>query len=204
MSFISLLTKKKSLILVIGLVFAIYSTSIVTAKDGIIEPSRSQSKFQLSQVEIIQPNLFITDVMINDGKLPEEGEMINVKIEISNDDDSAYLGLELIIEIEENALVQHGPKPEPDIYNKSLSIVPSLETISQQMSFIGNFGQYTLTASLSSNGSMLINSVHVMTFQVISQPIGSVLTLVFATIIITVLLLGLIPIPLIIEKFKSR
>lgn len=204
MSYIAFSTKPKPLMILILLMIPIYSTSIVTAEDGTIESSSSQSNLQLSQVEIIQTNLSITSVIINDGKLPEEGELIEVIIDISNDDDSAYLGLELILVIEESVLVQHGPKPEPDVYNESLSIIPASAKISQQMSFLGNFGQYTLTASLFSNGTPLPNSVHTMTFQVISQPIGSVPTLVFTTFIIVVFLLVLIPIPLVFEKIKSK
>ncbi|OLS23648.1 MAG: hypothetical protein HeimC2_25520 [Candidatus Heimdallarchaeota archaeon LC_2] len=192
------------LISILVIVMVILSASLVTAQGNNTNPSRSHTDHQLTQVEIIQPNLFVKDVLINQGELPVEGEMVIVDLEITNEDDFAYLGLELIVQIEENVFVRHGPKPVPEAYNKSLSVIAGLITITQQISFRGNFGQYKLTASLSSNGTILPNSINVVTFQVISQPIGSITSLVFAIISIVLLLFVLIPIPWIIEKLKPQ
>lgn len=164
----------------------------------------SHSNIKLLQVGIVQPNLFIQSVEINNGNLAEDGDTAVIDVEILNEDDVSYIGLDLVIEIEENGLVQHGPAPMPTIYNKSLDIIPSATTLKQQLSFQSTYGQYTLTASLATNSSILPNSVHIMTFQVINKPIGSVLLLTFALISVIFMLLILVASPLLIEKFKSK
>ncbi|MHA2168368.1 MAG: hypothetical protein ACXAB7_00515 [Candidatus Kariarchaeaceae archaeon] len=106
--------------------------------------------------------------------------------------------------VEENVNLQHGPAPEIEIYNKSLSVISADSTMIEEMSIIGEFGQYTVTAGLMSNGTILPKSVNSMVIQVISQPIGNLSTLLLIILIVVLLMIVLIPIPAIIDKLKTR
>jgi hypothetical protein len=163
----------------------------------------NNSTITLNQVEIIQPDLFITSIDLNSDGLPEDGELIELDITIENEDDIDYAGLELTLMIEEDVNLQHGPAPEVTILNKSLSMISSTSTIVESMSFVGHFGQYTLTAGLMANGTILPDSVYSVVIQVISQPIGKVSTLILIILIVLLALMILIVLPAVVDKFKS-
>ncbi|MCE7736096.1 MAG: hypothetical protein GPJ54_14535 [Candidatus Heimdallarchaeota archaeon] len=184
------------------LIFVSHLVSPTFAGPSIFEPT--SSVFETNQIEFQQPHLFVKDIVINENKLPEHGDMVNVDLNIINEDNDSYIGFELMLEIEEIVIVQHGPTPHPDVYNKSLGIISAESTSAHTLSFLGNYGQYTLTAALTANGTILSNSVSVVTFQVINQPIGSLTTLIIALILLIVVLLAIIAIPSFLEKVKSK
>ncbi|MHA2274380.1 MAG: hypothetical protein ACXAC2_01335 [Candidatus Kariarchaeaceae archaeon] len=164
----------------------------------------TNSSLYINQIEFQQPDLYVKEVEINNNKLPEDGEMIVVDLKVLNEDNVSYIGFELMIEIEENVIVQHGPKPPTKMYNKSLGVILAESTTDHTLSFPGFYGQYILTAALTINGTILPNSVSVVGFQVINQPIGSVGALIVALSLLVLVLLAIIAIPSIFEKLKSK
>jgi hypothetical protein len=190
------------LTLLTTLIFVIHLVSPIFAGQGILVPT--SSVIETNQIEFQQPHLFVKDIEINENELPEHGDMVNVDLKIINEDNVSYIGFELMLEIEEIVLVQHGPTPHPDVYNKSLGIISAESTSAHTLSFLCNYGQYTLTASLAANGTILSNSVSVVTFQVINQPIGSLTTLIISLILLVIVLLAIIAIPSFLEKLKSK
>lgn len=164
----------------------------------------TKSILNLNQVEFQQPSLYVKKVEINNNNLPEDGDMIEVDLKVINEDNVSYIGFELMIKIEENVIVQHGPKPLPEMYNKSLDIILADSTTDHTLSFLGLYGQYVLTAALTVNGTVLSKSVYTVGFQVISQPIGSVTTIIIALILLVIILLAIIAIPSFLEKLKSK
>ncbi|MHA2028234.1 MAG: hypothetical protein ACW99F_01490 [Candidatus Hodarchaeales archaeon] len=165
--------------------------------------NQPNSILTLNQIEITQPDLFITSMNLDTDGLPEDGDLINLDITIRNDDNINYIGLELTLMIEENANLRHGPAPEIVVYNKSLSVIFAASTIVEQMSLVVEFGQYTITAGLMSNGTILPDSMNSLNVQVISQPIGQVGTLVLIIFVLLLLMIGLIAIPSVVDKIKS-
>lgn len=199
-----LLIKPFVLALIILLILIIPTINVST---NIIEPIQHNNDSQilsLNQIGFTQPDFYVNSIIVRGNSLPEDGELVQLDFEIVNNDNVSYEGFDLSLDIEESINLQHGPEPKIERYNASLGVISAVSSTIQSISFIGHFGQYTLTAGIMANGTILPNSVMTVTIQVISQPIGKLSILIVSIIGILCILFLLIIIPSTIERLKSK
>lgn len=137
---------------------------------------------------------------------PEEDVPINVIISVQNNDTVIYNNtMTLHIAMKEIDANVHGEEPETIIVlNQSISALPAEDITNYSASFIGVYGQYTLTSYLAFNGSMIPTSIHVTTIQILGPPIGDLNSLFYAVGGIILVPIIFMFFPAIIDVFRKK
>lgn len=137
---------------------------------------------------------------------PEEDVPIDVIISVQNNDTVIYNDtMTLHIAMKEIDTNVHGEEPETIIVlNQSISALPAEAITNYPASFIGVYGQYTLTTYLAFNDSMIPTSIHVLIIQILGPPIGDLDSLFYAVGGIILVPIIFMFFPAIIDVFRKK
>ncbi len=134
---------------------------------------------------------------------PEDGIPIDAVITVQNNDSIEYTDLKLSVSITEMALGPHGKPGEPiSVANKTISRIEANSKQNVSIQFTAEYGEYSLTAYILLNDTMIPNSMKSTVLQVISKPIGDIPTLVYSLGSIVLALIVVLLLPSIVDRFR--
>lgn len=138
---------------------------------------------------------------------PETGKAIDATITIVSEDPLDYPGFRLVVLLTE-VIEDRGPLEQEDpiplvVVNKSLSIVPSMATLTEVVSFdAADAGFYTISGMLTVQGAIIPDSTSTIAVEVLTEPIGDDLSLWLSLAGIGAFLILVMMSPSVIDKIR--
>ena len=153
--------------------------------------------------EITIPKINILNITLSDD-LPEEGQNVTFNVIIENKDNFSVPGLAIIVTLQQIILVNpHGKTEESKpitVVNDTLPVINPYSKFVYVGWFIAKFGQYSMTAIITSTLVKVPLSSYNLLFEVLSPPVGNykgigiAFTWIFTVLLVIFLLPSLIDI----------